>query len=195
MGRAEVFLTSPSKFEHVQKFVMGQSMTSDVVALLILVASLALIATAQWPGLWRLAWSRIARTRGAQLADPASIAADPEFAPLSDAARLAFDAVENTAFAEAATSKFHSPRGPLSYMATMICMRVQPDVPLYGKRAPSTVLRQVAADAHFSNDFSESANELCDNDDGAVTYTCLAIKRADLPRIIEHMKDRSGAAR
>lgn len=69
MGRIEVLLTSPTKLGHVQEFIMEhQSLGYQLAPWMIMAASLALLATLQWPGMWRAAWLRIWRSSGAESA-------------------------------------------------------------------------------------------------------------------------------
>ena len=133
------------------------------------------VASLVW-GLWPLGatWLK----RGA----PKELANDPEeMLPLQVAARLAYEAFEGTVLGMQAHRMPNAPDGPLCFMAEKL---YEAEMPIYGKRFPSSKVMRLGTDILFSQKFKQDA-AVVEDEGNRVTYTDLTAKRGEMAAAIE----------
>jgi hypothetical protein len=116
--------------------------------------------------------------------------ADAAIIPLSDAARIAFEALEGTSFADAAVEPNFAPGGPLRFSANKL---LSGGIPIFGKRHPSQVSRPIPDEAFFNHEISKDAATLVDSGTGEVTHTDLVTIRGPVNAVIQKLRLRHKA--
>ena len=116
---------------------------------------------------------------------PKELTDDPtEVLPLQEAARLAYEAVEGTVLGMQAHRLPNAPDGPLCFMAEKLYMA---DMPIYGKRFPSSKVMRLDTDILFSQKFKQDA-AVVEDENNRVTYTDLTAKRGEMTTAIEALQ-------
>lgn len=166
---------------------MGWLRVAEIAAIAIVYAlALAVVSSTLW-------WKFVGRKRellamqAAHAATllPAESTEDPdEMLPLPLAARLAFEAFEGTVLGMQANRQPNAPDGPLCFMAKKLFMA---DMPVYGKRFPSSKVTRLGTEITFSHDFKRDAS-VVEDERHVVAYTDLTAKRADLGAALEVLK-------
>lgn len=152
---------------------------------LVCAMGLAFISSLLW---WKFVGRK--REQRASLAALATIAAAPaaddpeEVLPLQVAARLAYEAVEGTVLGMRASRIANAPDGPLCFMAEKL---YEAEMPVYGKRFPSSKVMGLGTDILFSQKFKQDA-AVVEDEGNRVTYTDLTAKRGEMTTAIEVLK-------
>lgn len=153
-----------------------------------LAVGILLIGYGLWPLLGRLrlggASAMPSVLMGAQ-SDEAKVTNDE--IPLSEAARMALEAIDGSVFSGAARRPFNAPKGALCFLAE----RLYADgVPIYGKQVPSSKSMAVPDTALFGAAFAQDATVIEDDSSHRVTYSDLMVRRSDLDAAIISLKER-----
>lgn len=148
---------------------------------LVCAVALAFISSLLW---WKFVGRK--RERRANLAALATIdaAEDPEAVlPLQVAARLAYEAVEGAVLGMRANRIADAPDGPLCFMAERLFLA---EMPVYGKRFPSSKTLRIGSDLLFDQRFKRDA-AVVEDESHRVTYTDLTAKRGEMTTAIEEL--------
>ena len=131
-------------------------------------------------GLWPLGAAWVKRTAPHVAAK--ELADDPEeVLPLQEAARLAYEAFEGAVLGMQAHRLPNASDGPLCFMAEKLFIA---EMPVYGKRFPSSKVARLDADILFDQQFKRDA-AVVEDEGHRVTYTDLTAKRGEMTTAIE----------
>ena len=100
--------------------------------------------------------------------------------PLSEAARLVFEATEHTSFREQAERKGREERGTISYIARYIA---EHDGVIHGRHLPSSQMLPLRTEDFFVTEISEDGNQMLR--DKKVICTDLAVSKEHMMKVIE----------
>ena len=108
------------------------------------------------------------------------------YVALHEASRKAFEQLDGTVWAEAATRMHDEPsaRNTLEYMGQLLVN----DIALYGTRPPSTVFKRIDAKIVKRSAIKNNCETLTSNDSKELPWTKLAVERKELKRRIKEMK-------
>ena len=105
--------------------------------------------------------------------------------PISEAARLVFEATENTSFREHAERKGREGNGTIAYIARYIVMH---DGLIHGKHLPSSQVLPLIEDDFIGTEISEDGNQMLR--DQKIICTDLAVSKEHTINVIELIMQR-----